>query len=82
MPPPAAKSITALAHPASLLIGSTHGVFLLADPEGECVQDMKLAPSDRKAMIKHCRKFLHKPSIQRMREEPGLINVLDVGVGV
>lgn len=48
---------TALAHPSSLTIGTTHGVFVL-EPSN-CVEYRDLE-------YRCCHRFLHKPSIERM----------------
>ncbi|XP_017724438.1 PREDICTED: fucose-1-phosphate guanylyltransferase isoform X2 [Rhinopithecus bieti] len=48
---------TALAHPSSLTIGTTHGVFVL-DP----FDDLK----HRDLEYRSCHRFLHKPSIENM----------------
>ncbi|XP_066499787.1 serine/threonine-protein kinase TNNI3K isoform X1 [Hoplias malabaricus] len=50
---------TALAHPSPLSIGTTHGVFVL-EPAGDS--------QFRDVEYRTCFKFLHKPSIERMRE--------------
>ncbi|KAG0380872.1 hypothetical protein BGX24_003733 [Mortierella sp. AD032] len=66
-------TITALAHPSSTQIGSTHGVYLLQDPEGLIPADRARAPKDQAALLLKCRKFLHKPSLDEMRRTPKLI---------
>ncbi|NP_001191730.2 fucose-1-phosphate guanylyltransferase [Callithrix jacchus] len=48
---------TALAHPSSLTIGTTHGVFVL-----EPFDDLK----HRDLEYRSCHRFLHKPSIEKM----------------
>nr|XP_012297993.1 fucose-1-phosphate guanylyltransferase isoform X1 [Aotus nancymaae] len=48
---------TALAHPSSLTIGTTHGVFVL-----EPFDDLK----HRDLEYRSCHLFLHKPSIEKM----------------
>ncbi|XP_040262640.1 fucose-1-phosphate guanylyltransferase [Bufo bufo] len=50
--------ITALAHPSPLEIGTTHGVFVLEKSKSE-YKDLQ---------YQTCRSYLHKPSIDRMRE--------------
>ncbi|XP_016072294.1 PREDICTED: fucose-1-phosphate guanylyltransferase isoform X2 [Miniopterus natalensis] len=50
---------TALAHPSSLTIGTTHGVFVL-EPSN-CLEYRDLE-------YRCCHRFLHKPSIERMRQ--------------
>jgi len=47
---------TALAHPSPIVIGTTHGVFVLADHQRDCPVSQTT-----------CKKFLHKPSIEVMR---------------
>ncbi|XP_072536877.1 fucose-1-phosphate guanylyltransferase [Salminus brasiliensis] len=49
---------TALAHPSSLSIGTTHGVFVLEPAEDPSVRDLE---------YRTCFQFLHKPSVERMR---------------
>ncbi|KAF9908340.1 hypothetical protein EC991_009892 [Linnemannia zychae] len=66
-------TITALAHPSSTQIGSTHGVYLLHDPEGLISADRAQAPKDQAALLLKCREFLHKPSLETMRRTPKLI---------
>ncbi|KAF8945265.1 hypothetical protein BGZ47_002980 [Haplosporangium gracile] len=66
-------TITALAHPSSTQIGSTHGVYLLQDPEGLIPADRARIPKDQAALLLKCRKFLHKPSLDEMRRTPKLI---------
>lgn len=48
---------TALAHPSPIIIGTTHGVFVLGDHKTEC----PVAETT-------CRKFLHKPSLEVMKK--------------
>ncbi|XP_075943855.1 fucose-1-phosphate guanylyltransferase isoform X1 [Anarhichas minor] len=50
---------TALAHPSSLSIGTTHGVFVL---------DSKEESTDSEMENVSCLRFLHKPSIDKMRD--------------
>ncbi|XP_075688956.1 fucose-1-phosphate guanylyltransferase isoform X1 [Rhinoderma darwinii] len=50
--------ITALAHPSTLEIGTTHGVFVLDDSDSE-YQDLQ---------YRTCRSYLHKPSIDKMHK--------------
>ncbi|KAG9067380.1 hypothetical protein KI688_012163 [Linnemannia hyalina] len=66
-------TITALAHPSSTQIGSTHGVYLLHDPEGLIPTDRARIPKDQSALLLKCRKFLHKPSLDEMRRTSNLI---------
>ncbi|KAI1318250.1 hypothetical protein EDD11_006946 [Mortierella claussenii] len=70
-------TITALAHPSSTHIGSTHGVYLLQDSEGLIEQDAKLAPNQQSAMLLKCKRFLHKPSLDVMRTTPSVIHAED-----
>ncbi|XP_075471925.1 fucose-1-phosphate guanylyltransferase isoform X1 [Ascaphus truei] len=51
--------ITALAHPSTLTIGTTHGVFVLEPSDSSEYQELE----DRS-----CRLFLHKPTIEKMRQ--------------
>ncbi|CAK6955342.1 fucose-1-phosphate guanylyltransferase [Scomber scombrus] len=50
---------TALAHPSSLSVGTTHGVFVLDSNEKSTHSQMENIP---------CLRFLHKPNIDKMRE--------------
>ncbi|XP_036112976.1 fucose-1-phosphate guanylyltransferase isoform X1 [Molossus molossus] len=50
---------TALAHPSSLTVGTTHGVFVL-EPSN-CLEYRDLE-------YRCCHRFLHKPSIEKMRQ--------------
>lgn len=50
---------TALAHPSPLSIGTTHGVFVLDSCEKSSHSEMENAS---------CLRFLHKPSIDKMRD--------------
>ncbi|XP_017262860.1 fucose-1-phosphate guanylyltransferase [Kryptolebias marmoratus] len=50
---------TALAHPSSLSVGTTHGVFVLDRHESSSYPEMENAS---------CLRFLHKPSIDKMRD--------------
>ncbi|XP_037682841.1 fucose-1-phosphate guanylyltransferase isoform X1 [Choloepus didactylus] len=50
---------TALAHPSSLTVGTTHGVFVL-EPFNY--------PEFRDLEYRCCRRFLHKPSIENMHQ--------------
>lgn len=49
---------TALAHPSPLSIGTTHGVFVLQSKEESDISEME---------YRSCLHFLHKPSIDKMR---------------
>jgi fucose-1-phosphate guanylyltransferase len=61
----ACRGFTALAHPSSLTVGTTHGVFVL--PSGA----VKPALS---AQLLPCERFLHKPSLSVMRAEGAVIS--------
>ncbi|XP_018432392.1 PREDICTED: fucose-1-phosphate guanylyltransferase isoform X2 [Nanorana parkeri] len=50
--------ITALAHPSTLAIGTTHGVFVLENSDLECSE----------LQIRSCKSYLHKPSVEKMRQ--------------
>lgn len=50
---------TALAHPSPLSIGTTHGVFVLQSHETSSPNEMQ---------ITSCLCFLHKPSVDKMRD--------------
>lgn len=50
---------TALAHPSSLSIGTTHGVFVL---------ESHLTSSHSEMQTTSCLRFLHKPSMEKMRD--------------
>jgi len=58
------ETITALAHPSSLYIGTTHGVYVMKDltVEHESLQD-----------ISTCLEVLQKPSVDLMRERGAII---------
>ncbi|KAG0203467.1 hypothetical protein BGX28_004253 [Mortierella sp. GBA30] len=66
-------TITALAHPSSTRIGSTHGVYLLQDADHLVTRDRKLHPKDQSAFLLKCQRFLHKPSLEVMKSVPGVI---------
>ncbi|XP_038649522.1 fucose-1-phosphate guanylyltransferase [Scyliorhinus canicula] len=51
---------TALAHPSSLSIGTTHGVFVLEPGRVQGVQ--------KELEYKACHRFLHKPSVETMQK--------------
>ncbi|XP_036046295.1 fucose-1-phosphate guanylyltransferase isoform X1 [Onychomys torridus] len=48
---------TALAHPSSLAVGTTHGVFVLDSASSSQHGDLE---------YRQCHRFLHKPSIEKM----------------
>ncbi|CAB4043757.1 Fucose-1-phosphate guanylyltransferase, partial [Paramuricea clavata] len=57
--------ITAIAHPSPIEIGTTHGVFILAEkPHVNCANHSEL-PSVTQST---CIQFLHKPSKERMHD--------------
>nr|ANG60354.1 GDP-L-fucose pyrophosphorylase [Mortierella alpina] len=66
-------TITALAHPSSTQIGSTHGVYLLHDTDNVVTHDRDLHPRDQSALLLKCEQFLHKPSIDVMKSVPRVI---------
>ncbi|XP_037625326.1 fucose-1-phosphate guanylyltransferase [Sebastes umbrosus] len=53
------RGFTALAHPSPLSIGTTHGVFVLDSNEKSSNSEMENTS---------CLRFLHKPSIDQMRD--------------
>ncbi|KAE8606059.1 hypothetical protein XENTR_v10010586 [Xenopus tropicalis] len=60
--------ITALAHPSTLTIGTTHGVFVLeATTSG--YEELE---------YRQCKSYLHKPSVEKMRQS-GAVNILQSG---
>ncbi|CAI2171685.1 18709_t:CDS:2 [Funneliformis geosporum] len=61
----------ALAHPSTLQIGTTHGVYKIQD---DCQDDI-LLPKDQGSFIKICKEYLHKPSIEFMRNHNGIIHL-------
>ncbi|CAG8465805.1 2744_t:CDS:2 [Paraglomus occultum] len=63
----------ALAHPSSLTIGTTHGVYCIDDPKGECTAEVNKLPEERRPILKKCDKFLHKPTVKKMREHGAII---------
>ncbi|KAF8985964.1 hypothetical protein BGZ46_000050 [Entomortierella lignicola] len=69
-------TIIALAHPSSTWIGSTHGVYLLQDPNGRILEDRRLDPKDQSALLLKCQQFLHKPTLDVMQNTPNVIHAL------
>lgn len=59
------SGFTALAHPSPLSIGTTHGVFVCDLAGMSPDSEMENAP---------CRRFLHKPTIGKMRENGAVCN--------
>ncbi|CAB4386812.1 unnamed protein product [Rhizophagus irregularis] len=68
-------SLVALAHPSTLHIGSTHGVYKIQDDFNQCQNDIKKQPKDRECLIKLCKEYLHKPSIEIMRFHKEIIHL-------
>lgn len=58
------EGFTALAHPSSLFVGETHGVYVL---DG--------FPSGGKAELRSCRRVLQKPTIAQMREANAIVEI-------
>ncbi|XP_020788756.2 serine/threonine-protein kinase TNNI3K isoform X1 [Boleophthalmus pectinirostris] len=56
---------TALGHPSSLSIGTTHGVFVLDPSETSSHTEMQATS---------CLRFLHKPSVNKMRDTGAVCN--------
>ncbi|XP_072295501.1 fucose-1-phosphate guanylyltransferase [Eucyclogobius newberryi] len=56
---------TALGHPSPLSIGTTHGVFVLESPETSPHAEMQTTS---------CVRFLHKPSVDKMRDTGAVCN--------
>ncbi|XP_076811927.1 fucose-1-phosphate guanylyltransferase-like [Clavelina lepadiformis] len=67
-----ATGITGLVHPSTLEIGTTHGVYLL--DTAQSIVDGKL--------IYNTRKFLHKPSVIKMKATDDLVTEVGDGEGV
>eukprot|EP01147_Barroeca_monosierra_P011277 gene11277-3317_t len=70
----------ALAHPSSLAVGTSHGVFVL-DESGKkfavSAQTKIEQSSCDSCYISKCNKFLHKPSIQEMQIEEAILPETD-----
>lgn len=62
------SGFTALAHPSSLTIGTTHGVFVLDPVEKSGVSEIQYTT---------CQRFLHKPSVDEMRQSDAVRNSPD-----
>lgn len=73
-------SLVALAHPSTLHIGSTHGVYKIQDDFNQCQNDIKKQPKDRECLIKLCKEYLHKPSIEIMRFHKEIIHLDNVNL--
>ncbi|XP_075038028.1 fucose-1-phosphate guanylyltransferase [Mixophyes fleayi] len=56
--------IIALAHPSSIEVGTTHGVFVLE----KCDNDYN------ELQYRSCRSYLHKPTPERMRDKGAVVN--------
>eukprot|EP00038_Savillea_parva_P008549 m.177650 g.177650 ORF g.177650 m.177650 type:complete len:573 (+) comp14391_c0_seq1:249-1967(+) len=54
---------TALGHPSTLEIGTTHGVFILDEASKKLAADPTRPPCTRGV----CTRFTHKPSVERMK---------------
>ena len=63
--PSAGETITALAHPSSLYIGTTHGVYVMKELEVEA--------EERLQDVRPCLEVLQKPSVDLMRERGAVI---------
>jgi hypothetical protein len=73
-------SLVAFAHPSTLYIGSTHGVYKIQDDFSQCQNDMRKQPKDRECLIKLCKEYLHKPSIEIMRNHSEVIHLDNVNL--
>ncbi|CAL1593811.1 unnamed protein product [Knipowitschia caucasica] len=61
---------TALGHPSPLSIGTTHGVFVLASNKTPPHTDMQTVS---------CFRFLHKPSVDKMRDTGAICHSTSIG---
>ena len=59
----AGEAVTALAHPSSLFIGTTHGVYVMSPERNKSLQD-----------VRPCLEVLQKPSVELMREKGAVRN--------
>ena len=66
------SGLTALAHPSSLKIGTTHGVFILEGTE----KPMKLAEFQK------CLQVLQKPSIDEIRKKDAIFKRIETNEGL
>jgi len=64
---------TALAHPSPILIGETHGVFVLDDTNQVLSNDYAKPEGTREVLQSKCLKFLHKPKEAKMRLEGAVV---------
>ncbi|XP_069088542.1 fucose-1-phosphate guanylyltransferase [Pleurodeles waltl] len=62
---------TALAHPSSLTVGTTHGVYVL---------EPSALPEYHELEYRTCRHFLHKPTIQKMHQAGAVAKRTDLEV--
>ena len=65
----AGETVTALAHPSSLFIGTTHGVYVMAPERKQCVKTLQ--------DVRPCLEVLQKPSVELMRERGAVIKSSD-----
>ncbi len=66
------KGFTALAHPSSIKIAESHGVFVL-DQSEKALEDLSKNPRNRSIFLNSCLKFLHKPKEKVMREANAIL---------
>ena len=64
----AGETVTALAHPSSLFIGTTHGVYVMAPEE------RKVGVTQTLQDVRPCLEVLQKPSVELMRERGAVVN--------
>lgn len=66
--------ITAIAHPSPIEVGTTHGVFILAEkPHVNCSNQLGLPAVTQST----CIQFLHKPSKEQMHEANAVFLIAD-----
>lgn len=68
-----APGFTALGHPSTLEIGTTHGVFVL----DEVAKQDAVKKSNSPCILGGCTRFLHKPSIEKMQDMGAPVAALD-----
>ena len=73
--PVAGAAVTALAHPSSLYIGTTHGVYVL--PPAAAAGDTAHARPLQE--VQPCLEVLQKPSVELMRERGAVTRAADTG---
>ena len=73
--PVAGAAVTALAHPSSLYIGTTHGVYVL--PPAAAAGDTAHARPLQE--VRPCLEVLQKPSVELMRERGAVTRAADSG---